>query len=96
MPNNSFRALGRFSTPRERLQLEDEIKQEMREILKNSNLSKVLEKYGISEKKVLEIQCSIDLTKNQVDQTNSLLAISVPRKFRFNCWCEDEGHCDCR
>ncbi len=76
-------------------QLEEEIKQEMREILKNSNLSKVLEKYGISEKKVLEIQCSIDITKNQVSQTNSLLAISVPRKFRFNCWCEDEGNCDC-
>ena len=81
--------------PQKLQQLEEEIKQEMREILNNSNLSKVLQNYGISEKKVLEIQFSIDLTKTQVNQTNSLLAISIPHKFHLNCWCEDEGNCNC-
>jgi hypothetical protein len=51
-------------------QLQDEIRQEMCEIMKKSKLSKVLEKYGISEKKVLKIQCSIDLTKTELSDTN--------------------------
>jgi hypothetical protein len=51
-------------------QLQDDIRQQMCEIMKNSKLSKVLENYGISEKKVLKIQCSIDLTKTHLSDTN--------------------------
>ena len=41
--------------------LEAEIQQEMCEILKNANFDKILEKYGISEEKNLQVECSLDL-----------------------------------
>ncbi|MEH2192247.1 MAG: hypothetical protein V7K98_06225 [Nostoc sp.] len=47
-------------------QLEDEIKNELSNILKKSNFGEVLEKYGILGQNILEIQCSLDLTKIEV------------------------------
>ena len=49
--------------------LQDEILQEMRESLKNSNFGKVLEKYGISRDTGLKFQCILDLTKIQLSDT---------------------------
>ncbi|MBE8986094.1 hypothetical protein [Nostoc sp. LEGE 12450] len=46
-------------------QIQDEIQQEMREIIKNSNLNNVLEKYGISGENILEVHCTVNLDKIQ-------------------------------
>ncbi len=46
-------------------QLQDEIQQEMREMMKNSNLSNVLEKYSISGENIFEVNCTLDLAKIQ-------------------------------
>ncbi|MEH2253568.1 hypothetical protein [Nostoc sp.] len=50
-------------------QLEDEIKNELINILKKSNFGEVLEKYGISGKGILKVQCLLDLTKIEVSNT---------------------------
>ncbi|MEH2424869.1 MAG: hypothetical protein V7K48_29395 [Nostoc sp.] len=50
-------------------QLEDEIKNELINILKNSNFGETLEKYGISGKDILKVQCLLDLTKIEVSNT---------------------------
>lgn len=47
-------------------QLEDEIKNELTNILKNSNFGEVLEKYGISGQNILKVQCLLDLTQIEV------------------------------
>ncbi|WP_392532559.1 hypothetical protein [Nostoc sp. C117] len=44
-------------------QLQDKIQKEIRELLANSNVSKILNEHGISGQKILKIQCSIDLTQ---------------------------------
>ncbi|MBN4001741.1 hypothetical protein [Nostoc sp. LPT] len=46
-------------------QVQDEIQQEMHEIMKNSNLNNVLEKYGISGENILEVHCTLNLDKIQ-------------------------------
>ncbi|UKO99075.1 hypothetical protein [Nostoc sp. UHCC 0870] len=46
-------------------QVENEIKQELIEVLNQSKLSKVLEKYGISKSEVLKINYTLDLNKLQ-------------------------------
>ncbi|MEH2400104.1 hypothetical protein [Nostoc sp.] len=76
--------------------LKDEIKQEISERLKNSNLSKLLDKYGISGDDVLQVKCNIDLTKFQVIDTNNSLLI--PGKFIEVLACLCNGHitdCPC-
>ncbi|MEH2313214.1 MAG: hypothetical protein V7K35_17840 [Nostoc sp.] len=73
-------------------QLGDEIKREIRDSLKNSNLSKVLEKYNISRDDVLEIQCSIDPTKLPGGDTNHSLLIPGKHIVLLDCWCA--GHID--
>ncbi len=65
-------------------QVQDEIQQEMREIIKNSNLNNVLEKYGISGENILEVHCNLNLDKIQnshiVDnQKVHNLAAAIPR-----------------
>ncbi|MEH2273036.1 MAG: hypothetical protein V7K68_32220 [Nostoc sp.] len=47
-------------------QLEDEIKNELSNILKNSNFGEVLQKYGISGQNILKFQCLLDLTQIEV------------------------------
>jgi hypothetical protein len=44
-------------------QLQEEIKQEMAESIKNSNFGKLFEKYGMSGDDIVKFQCIIDLTK---------------------------------
>ncbi|MEH2337197.1 hypothetical protein [Nostoc sp.] len=76
--------------------LKDEIKQEISERLKNSNLSKVLEKYGISGDDVLQVKCNIDLTKIQVRDTNSSLLIPGKHVELWACLCKGEiTDCPC-
>ena len=67
-------------------QLQDEIQEEMRETLKNSNLDKILEKYGISGDNILTFQISTDLSNIQAgaifdenQQPNSLLS-PIPKR----------------
>jgi hypothetical protein len=48
-------------------QLQEEIQQEMKDILNNSKLSKLLEKYGISGQEIVTVQCLLDLTKIQIN-----------------------------
>lgn len=73
--------------------LKEEIKQEITETLKNSNLSKLIEKYGISGDDVLQVKYNIDLTKIQVRDMNSLL---IPGMFteQWICLCNGE-YVDC-
>ncbi|WP_334929002.1 hypothetical protein [Nostoc sp.] len=70
-------------------QLQDEIRQEMREIIQNSKLTKVLEKYGISKKNALKIECSINLTKTQLNDTNC--SFLIPGKHIVLATCCLEG-----
>ncbi|MEH2148669.1 hypothetical protein [Nostoc sp.] len=51
-------------------QLEDEIKNELSNILKNSNFGEVLEKYGISGQNILKLQCLLDLTQIEVSDAD--------------------------
>ncbi|MEH1773710.1 hypothetical protein [Nostoc sp.] len=48
-------------------QLEDEIKNELSNILKDSNFGEVLEKYGILGQNILKVQCLLDLTQIEVN-----------------------------
>jgi hypothetical protein len=51
-------------------QLEDEIKNELTNILKNSNFGGLLEKYGISGQNILKVQCLLDL--NQIEVSDAI------------------------
>jgi|GEM_PF-2352070 uncharacterized protein YutE (UPF0331/DUF86 family) len=51
-------------------QLEDEIKNELSNILKNSNFGEVLKKYGISGQNILKVQCLLDLAQIEVSNAN--------------------------
>ncbi|WP_373527301.1 hypothetical protein [Nostoc sp.] len=51
-------------------QLEDEIKNELSNILNNSNFGELLKKYGISGQNILKVQCLLDLTKIEVSDTD--------------------------
>lgn len=44
-------------------QLQEDINKEIRQLLKNSNLSQTLKKYGLSGQKILKVQCSLDITQ---------------------------------
>ncbi|WP_066381997.1 MULTISPECIES: hypothetical protein [unclassified Anabaena] len=46
-------------------QLQSDIQKELLEVLNNSQLSKVLQKYGISQSEVLKISYQLDLNKLQ-------------------------------
>ncbi len=61
-------------------QLKDEIDQEMHDILNNTNLRKVLGKYGLSQEEVLTIEYSIDTSKIQLSDAvpNQQFNQSVP------------------
>ncbi|MHC0066464.1 hypothetical protein ACWATR_26700 [Nostoc sp. UIC 10890] len=72
-------------------QLQDEIKQEMLNLLSNSNLSKILEKYGIPAQDVLKLQYTLDLNQlqsNDVDvhqQTKKFLQAFPDKKLNTFC-----------
>ncbi|MBN3896290.1 MAG: hypothetical protein HWQ41_13795 [Nostoc sp. NOS(2021)] len=51
-------------------QLEDEIKNELSHILKNSNFGEVLNKYGISGQNILKVQCLLDFTQIEVSDAD--------------------------
>ncbi|MGF1938273.1 MAG: hypothetical protein RM347_028595 [Nostoc sp. ChiQUE02] len=71
--------------------LKDEIKQEMLNILSNSNLSKVLEKYGISAQDVFKLQYTLDLNQHQSNdvgghqQTKKFLQAFPDKKLNTYC-----------
>lgn len=73
-------------------QLEDEIHQEINEILNNSNIRNVLEKYGILEDNILTIEYSIDLSKihssNVIkdQQHQKSLPEALGKNKQLKCW----------
>ncbi|MDZ8241458.1 MAG: hypothetical protein RMZ69_30590 [Nostoc sp. ChiQUE01a] len=83
-------------------QLEEKIEQEMREILKNSNLRTLLEDNGISKDRVLKIklECNIELTPipstdaPENKQPQGFLPAGLgPVVLKLQC-CEDwQGYC---
>ncbi|WP_392534525.1 hypothetical protein [Nostoc sp. C117] len=76
--------------------LKDEIKQEISERLRNSNLSKLLEKYGILGDDILQVKCDIDLTKMQLRDTNCSLLLPAKRVEVWACLCKGEiTDCPC-
>ncbi|MEH2022485.1 MAG: hypothetical protein V7K62_02620 [Nostoc sp.] len=79
-------------------QLQDEIKNELSQSLKNANFETVLEKYGISGEKVLNLECSIDLSQIQIKDTenssNTNSLISGNHIVKLSCiWCACCGCC---
>jgi hypothetical protein len=79
-------------------QLQDEIKNELSQSLKNAKFKTVLEKYGISGEKVLKIECSIDLTQIQMKDMNNSnnrnLIIPGNHIVKLGCdWCDCCGCC---
>ncbi|MEH2245539.1 hypothetical protein [Nostoc sp.] len=77
-------------------QLKDQIKLEMSEILNNSNFSKLTEDYGIQEKGALKFkfQCSIDLTKIEFSDQDSLETIPDQQTVELDCiWCTLHQRC---
>ncbi|MEH2168943.1 MAG: hypothetical protein V7K41_20250 [Nostoc sp.] len=75
--------------------LKDEIKQEISERLKNSNLNKLLEKHGIL-KDDIQVKCDIDLTKIQIRDTNPSLLMPGKRVEVWVCLCKGEmTDCPC-
>ncbi|MEH2237095.1 hypothetical protein [Nostoc sp.] len=76
--------------------LKDEIKQEISERLKNSDLSKLLEKYGISGNDILQVKCDIDLTKIQIRDASPSLLMPGKRVEVWVCLCKGEmTDCPC-
>ncbi|MEH2068742.1 MAG: hypothetical protein V7K47_11370 [Nostoc sp.] len=75
--------------------LEAEIQQEMCEILKNANFHNILEKYGISQEKNLQLECSLDLTQIIISGTEHSLIKPSKRTFLSGCWCPCRGVCPC-
>ncbi|MBW4615717.1 MAG: hypothetical protein KME21_21050 [Desmonostoc vinosum HA7617-LM4] len=55
------------------IQLEDEIKQELICILNNSNLSRILESYGISESEVIRVNYAIDFDKLKLSDDTKIV-----------------------
>ncbi|MEH1948559.1 MAG: hypothetical protein V7K77_16650 [Nostoc sp.] len=79
-------------------QLKDEIKNELSQSLKNANFETVLEKYGISGEKVLNLECSIDLSQIQIKDTknfsNTNSLIPGNHIVKLSCaWCACCGCC---
>ena len=79
-------------------QLQDEIKNELSQSLKNANFKTVLEKYGISGEKVLKLECSIDITQIQMEDTENSSNINslIPGNniVKLDCdWCDCCGCC---
>lgn len=79
-------------------QLQDDIKNELSESLKNANFTSLLEKYGISGEKVLKLECSIDLTQIQMKNTENSSNINslIPGNHivKLGCdWCACCGCC---
>ncbi|MEA5600910.1 hypothetical protein [Nostoc sp. UHCC 0252] len=79
-------------------QLKDEIKNELSQSLKTANFKTVLEKYGISGEKALKLECSIDLsqmqTQDTTDSSNRNLLISDNNIVKLDCdWCDCCGCC---
>ena len=75
--------------------LKDEIKQEISERLKNSNLNKLLEKHGIL-KDDIQVKCDIDLTKIQIRDTNPSLLMPGKRVEVWVCLCNNKmTDCPC-
>ncbi|OYD94657.1 hypothetical protein CDG76_14770 [Nostoc sp. 'Peltigera membranacea cyanobiont' 210A] len=83
--------------------LQKEIQQEFIKNLKKANFGEILEKYGISEEKILKFQCIIDLNKIQdnsnisekhktKDFTEKAL-FQRPNKIVELDWCPPEGFC---
>ena len=84
--------------PQKLQQLQDEIQQEMHEILKNANFSKILKNYDISTQEVLQFQYTLDLTKLQSsdvagDEQVAKFSLLIPgpqiRLSRCTCWSKD-------
>ncbi|YAF94308.1 MAG: hypothetical protein AB3A66_17070 [Nodularia sp. CChRGM 3473] len=75
-------------------QLHTEIQQAIREGLKNSNLSKVLEKYGILSDQILSLEYSIDISKLEASDTptapetqeEDVTNVSPRPQIRPSCW----------
>lgn len=77
-------------------QLKDQIKLEMSEILNNSKFNKLTEDYGILEKGALKFkfQCSIDLTKIEFSDQDSLEEIPEQEIVELDCiWCVLHNRC---
>ncbi|WP_298911421.1 hypothetical protein [uncultured Nostoc sp.] len=81
-------------------QLEDDIKNELSNILKNSNFGEVLKKYGISGQEIFKVQCILDLTQMKFSdavgdkQVNELLlAISGQKMKPMGCVWYDHLPC---
>ncbi|MEI1373198.1 hypothetical protein PQG02_27800 [Nostoc sp. UHCC 0926] len=79
-------------------QLQDEIKNELSQSLKNASFKTVLEKYGISGEKVLKLECSIDITQIQMKDTENSSNINslIPGNHivKLDCdWCDCCGCC---
>ncbi|RCJ28207.1 hypothetical protein A6S26_11755 [Nostoc sp. ATCC 43529] len=69
---------------------------EISERLRNSNLKKLLEKYGISGDDVLQVKCDIDLNKIQVRDTNHSLLLPANLVQGWACLCNREWtDCPC-
>ncbi|MEH2441200.1 hypothetical protein [Nostoc sp.] len=72
-------------------ELKNEIKQEMQNIVSNSNLRNVLEKYGIPAQDVLKLECTLDLNQLQSndvgvhEQTKSFLQAFPDLKLHKLC-----------
>ncbi|MBC1275061.1 hypothetical protein GNF10_03470 [Nostoc sp. UCD121] len=88
--------------PQELQQLQDELQQEISESINNSNLSKILEKHGISKNNNFEIrfQCSIEVTQIQSNNINIerqaqgfLQPIPAKRVMQMFCCMDRLGRC---
>ncbi|AFY50061.1 hypothetical protein Nos7524_4302 [Nostoc sp. PCC 7524] len=83
--------------------LQDEIMQEMRLSLSNSKLKEIFKRYNISGEEVIKIQCSIDPTKIESNDPNSVDTITQKSigTLSFNtctCWSEEKDdfvNCPC-
>jgi hypothetical protein len=64
-------------------QLQNEIKQEINELLKNSKVSQILKKYGVSGQKILTVQSSLDLSQYKLKEniTSALSTQSSTENF---------------
>ncbi|MEA5626652.1 hypothetical protein [Nostoc sp. UHCC 0251] len=73
----------------QRLQkLKDEIKQELFNILNNSNLSKIIEKYGISAQDILKLEYTLNLNQlrsNDFSESNDLSVDEQTQKLNKSC-----------
>jgi hypothetical protein len=69
-------------------QLKDEIKQELFNILNKSNLSKIIEKYGISAQDILKLEYTLNvnqLKSNDFSESNDLSVDEQIQKLNKSC-----------